>query len=1145
MPERHFQKVLAANRGEIAIRIFRACYDLGLNTVAMYSKEDTLSLFRTKADEAYLIGEKNSPLGAYLDIGEIIDLARRRGVDAIHPGYGFLSENADFVRACEEAGIAFIGPKSDTMARMGDKLAAKQIAIGCGVPIVPGCTEPLRDGDEALEKAVSFGFPVILKAAGGGGGRGMRRCDTPEEVKPAFELVKSEAKKAFGNDDIFIEKFIVEPKHIEVQILGDQYGNVMHLGERDCSLQRRYQKVVEVAPAWSVPEGTREKLRADAVKIAKSVGYVSAGTVEFLVDAYGNHYFIEMNPRIQVEHTVTEMVTGIDLVRAQILIAEGYPLSCPDIGLTRQEDLHINGYAIQCRVTTEDPQNNFAPDNGRITMYRSGGGFGVRLDGGNAATGTVISPYYDSLLVKVTAWDNTFPGVCRRAARAIGEVHVRGVKTNIPFLSNILHHPTFLQGKCHTKFIDDSPELFDITDSRDRATRVLRYIANIQVNNPDAERAQYDTPRFPEARRQITPEMGLKHLLDTQGPEAVKQWVLDQKKLLITDTTMRDAHQSLLSTRMRTRDMVKGAEGTADILADAFSLEMWGGATFDTAYRFLHESPWERLDLLRAKIPNIPFQMLLRGSNLVGYASYPDNLVRSFIQEAARRGIDVFRVFDSLNWVPSMEVAMDEVLKQGKLCEATMCYTGDVSDPKRDKYTLQYYVDLAKELEKRGAHTLCIKDMSGLLKPYAAKKLISALKQEVGLPIHLHTHNTTGNQIATYLMAAEAGVDIVDTAMGPLSSLTSQPSMNSLQEALLGQERDPGFDPRRLQELSDYWADVRLRYKSFDNGLKGPVTDIYRYEIPGGQYTNLQPQVESLGLGHRFGEVKEMYKTVNDMLGDLVKVTPSSKMVGDLAIFMVQNDLTPENIVERGEGLSFPDSVVSYFKGMMGQPAWGFPQDLQRVVLKGQEPITCRPGDLLPPVDWDALEAEMKKFYPEKMPIDRSALLSYAMYPKVFEEYIRHRKEYGYIMRMGSHVFFNGMALGETNKINIEDGKTLVIRYLGLGDQNDDGTRNVQFELNGMRREVAVPDPAAKDTGKRVVMADPKDKSQVGASIPGMVSRVNVKPGDRVEPNQVLAVIEAMKMETSVVARMAGTVDQVTVKTGQAVQAGELLVTIQ
>ena len=1136
-------KVLVANRGEIAVRIFRACYDLGLHTVAIYSNEDTYSIFRTKADEAYLVGEKKSPLGAYLDIPGIISLARRRGVTAIHPGYGFLSENADFARACEANGILFVGPSADVLAKMGDKLSAKEIALECGVPTIPGCTEPLRDADDALEKAVSFGFPVILKAAAGGGGRGMRRCDRPEEVKTAYELVHSEAEKSFGCGDIFMEKFLVEPKHIEVQILADKYGNVYHLGERDCSLQRRYQKVVEFAPAWSAPHETVEALRRDAVKIAQHVGYVSAGTVEFLVDRDGSYYFIEMNPRIQVEHTVTEMITGVDIVRAQLLIAAGYPLSCPEIGLTKQEDVHFNGYAIQCRVTTEDPSNNFAPDNGKVTAYHSPGGFGVRLDGGNVGVGTVISPYYDSLLVKVTSWDSTFAAACRKSARAINEVRVRGVKTNIPFVTNILAHPVFINGQCHTKFIDETPELFELMDSRDRATRVLRYISEIQVANPNAERHQYDIPRFPEAKEPLGP--GLKQLLDAEGPDAVKRWVLEQKKLLLTDTTMRDAHQSLLSTRMRTRDMVKGADGVADILRDCFSLEMWGGATFDVAYRFLHESPWERLRLLREKIPNIPFQMLLRGSNLVGYASYPDNLVRSFIQEAARRGIDVFRVFDSLNWVPSMEVAMDEVLKQGKLCEATMCYTGDVSDPKRDKYTLQYYVDLAKELEKRGAHTLCVKDMSGLLKPYAAKKLISALKQEVGLPIHLHTHNTTGNQIATYLMAAEAGVDIVDTAMGPLSSLTSQPSMNSLQEALLGQERDPGFDPRRLQELSDYWADVRLRYKSFDNGLKGPVTDIYRYEIPGGQYTNLQPQVESLGLGHRFSEVKEMYKTVNDMLGDPVKVTPSSKMVGDLAIFMVQNDLTPENIVERGEGLSFPDSVVSYFKGMMGQPAWGFPQDLQRVVLKGEKPITCRPGDLLPPVDWDALEAEMRKFYPEKTPIDRSALLSFAMYPKVFEEYIRHRKEYGYIMRMGSHVFFNGMALGETNKINIEDGKTLVIRYLGLGDQNDDGTRNVQFELNGMRREVAVPDPAAKDTGKRVVMADPKDKSQVGASIPGMVSRVSVKPGDRVEPNQVLAVIEAMKMETSVVARMAGTVDQVLVKQGQAVQAGELLVTIQ
>ena len=1143
MAEHNFNKVLAANRGEIAIRIFRACYDLGLHTVAMYSNEDTFSLFRTRADEAYLIGENQSPLGAYLDIPGIIDLARRRNVDAIHPGYGFLSENADFARACEEAGIKFIGPPSHILAQMGDKLAAKATAIAAGVPIIPGSTEPLKDADEALEKAISYGFPIILKAAAGGGGRGMRRCDMPEEVKPAFELVKSEAKKAFGNDDIFIEKFLVEPKHIEVQILADEHGNVMHLGERDCSLQRRYQKVVEYAPAWSVPEATREALRADAVKIAKSVGYVNAGTVEFLVDKNGNHYFIEMNPRIQVEHTVTEMVTGIDLVRAQILIAEGYPLSTPAIGLSKQEDLHINGYSIQCRVTTEDPTNNFAPDTGKITAYRSGGGYGVRLDGGNAGAGTVISPYYDSLLVKVTTWDNTFEGVCRRARRAISEEHVRGVKTNIPFITNILTHPKFRAGQCHTKFIDETPELFEIENSRDRATKVLKYIAQIQVNNPDTERHQYDTPRFPSFNPNQPPKPGLKQILDKEGPEAVKRWVLDQKKLLITDTTMRDAHQSLLSTRMRTRDMVKGAEGTAEILADCFSLEMWGGATFDVAYRFLHESPWERLDLLRQKIPNIPFQMLLRGSNTVGYTNYPDNLVRAFVKESARSGIDVFRIFDSLNWLPGMEVAMDEVLNQNKLCEATICYTGDIMDPKRDKYTLDYYVKLAKELEHRGAHTLCIKDMSGLLKPYAAKKLVTALKQEIGLPIHLHTHDTTGNQVAAYLLAAEAGVDIVDCAVASMSSLTSQPSMNAVVAALEGNERATGLDLQRLQELDNYWSDVRLRYETFDEGLKNPTTDIYRYEIPGGQYTNLKPQVTSLGLGHRFDEVKEMYKTVNDMLGDLVKVTPSSKMVGDLAIFMVQNDLTPENIIEKGRSLSFPDSVVSYFKGMMGQPAWGFqPEGLQEVVLKGEKPITCRPGELLPPVDFDAARRELSKFDPN--PSDR-AVISWCIYPKVVEEYCRHRKEYGYIMRMGSHVFFNGMALGETNKINIEDGKTLVIKYLGLGDLNEDGTRTVQFELNGTRREVAVPDPHATVSVKPVTMADPEDKSQVGASIPGLVSKINVKAGDTVEENQVLAVIEAMKMETSVVARMAGTVDQVLISEGSNVKAGELLITIK
>jgi len=1142
MAERQFQKVLVANRGEIAIRVFRACNELELHTVAMYSNEDTLSLFRIKADEAYLIGENKSPLGAYLDIPAIIGLAKRRGVDAIHPGYGFLSENADFARACEEAGIKFIGPSPEVLDQMGDKLNAKALANRCGVPTIPGCEEPLKDGDEALEKATSFGFPVILKAAAGGGGRGMRRCNAPEEVKPAFELVKSEAKKAFGNDDIFIEKFLVEPKHIEVQILADEHGNVVHLGERDCSLQRRYQKVVEYAPAFSVDPKVLERLHADAVKIAKTVGYTNAGTVEFLVDKEGNHYFIEMNPRIQVEHTVTEMVTGVDIVRAQILIANGRPLSDPLIGISGQNDIKMNGYAIQCRVTTEDPANSFAPDCGKITSFSTGGGFGVRLDSGCAGAGTVISPYYDSLLVKVTSWDKTFEGACRRSVNAINEVHVRGVKTNIPFITNILHHSMFHEGKCHTKFIDDTPILFDLNLSRDRATRVLKYIAKIQVDNPNVERKQYNIPRFPVVDYPAAP--GLKQMLDKEGPEAVSKWVMQQKKLLITDTTMRDAHQSLLSTRVRTRDMAKGAEGTAAILSDCFSLEMWGGATFDVAYRYLHESPWERLDLLREQIPNIPFQMLLRGANAVGYANYPDNLIREFVREAAVSGIDVFRIFDSLNWIPGMEIAMDEVLKQGKICEATICYTGDVLDDSRDKYTLQYYVDMAKELERRGAHMIAIKDMSGLLKPYAAKKLVTALKNEIDVPIHLHTHDISGNQIAALLLAAEAGVDIVDTAISSMSSLTSQPSMNAVVAALQNTERDTGLNLDELQKLTNYWADVRLRYENFDGGLKSPVTDIYKYEIPGGQYTNLQPQVVSLGLGQRFEEVKGMYAEVNKMVGDIVKVTPSSKMVGDLAIFMVQNDLTPENIVERGEALTFPDSVVSYFKGMMGQPTWGFPEDLQRVVLKGEEPLTCRPGEMLPPVDFDKIREEMEEFMNGEI-INRRAMLSYCLYPKVYKEYRAHRKEYGYIMRMGSHVFFNGMALGETNKINIEDGKTLVIKYLGLGDLNEDGTRNVNFELNGMRREVAVPDKSAVASIKQAVLADPEDKSQIGASIPGAVTKVEIKPGDKVRENQVIAVVEAMKMETSVVARMDGTVDEVFVKPGQTVVAGELLATIK
>jgi len=1134
------KKVLVANRGEIAIRVFRACYDLGINTVAVYSKEDENSLFRTKADEAYLIGENKSPLGAYLDMDAMIQIAKRHDVDAIHPGYGFLSENAEFARRCEANGIQFIGPPSQVLGMMGDKLSAKEIAKRCHAAVIPGSEKPLKNVEEAIQKAELYKYPVILKASAGGGGRGMRRCNSAKEVRSSFDLVRGEAKKAFDSEDIFLEKYLEEPKHIEVQILADHYGHVVHLYERDCSLQRRYQKVVEFTPAFTLTEEKRKVICDDAVKIAQEVGYVNAGTVEFLVDKNGDHYFIEMNPRIQVEHTVTEMVTGVDLVRAQILIAGGEALTAPDIGIGSQEDIVCRGYSIQCRVTTENPKNNFAPDTGKITAYRSGGGFGVRLDGGNTYSGAEVSPYYDSLLVKITTHDNTFSGACRKALRMLHETSVRGLKTNIGFIGNILNHPKFLEGTCHTKFIDETPELFKFDDPKDRATKMLNFIGDIIINDPDAGKVMYDIPRFPKVSGQ--PLNGVKQILDQLGPEAVKAWVLQQKKLLITDTTLRDAHQSLLATRLRTRDMVKCAEATAEILNDAFSLEMWGGATFDVSYRFLHESPWERLALLRERIQGIPFQMLLRGANAVGYTNYPDNLIREFIKEAAKSGIDVFRIFDSLNWIPGMEIAIDEVLKVNKIAEGTICYTGDISNPKEDKWTLNYYVDMAKKLEKLGAHILCIKDMSGLLKPYAAGKLVKTLKQEVGLPIHLHTHDTSGNQIAALLMAAEAGVDIVDVAISSMASNTSQPALNSLAAALEGQERDTGLDSGRLQELTEYWSDVRLRYKDFEGGITHPETDIYRYEIPGGQYTNLKPQVESLGLGNRFDDVKEMYKTVNDMLGGIVKVTPSSKMVGDLAIFMVQNDLTPENIVERGRTITFPDSAVSYFKGMMGQPSWGFPEELQKVVLKGEEPITGRPGEILEPVDFEAVRIHLQQYMEEP---DWQTVISWCFYPKVVEEYLKKRHEYGYITRLGSHVFFHGLAEGETNRVNIEDGKTLVIKYLGKGDLNADGTRNVMFELNGIRRYTTIQDKSVTVVTNLVQMADVNDLSQVSSSIPGMVAKLQVKQGDQVKKNQTLMIVEAMKMETNIAANMEGTVGEILVNEGAVIKAGELLMKLE
>ena len=1137
---RKIEKVLVANRGEIAIRVFRACNDLGIRTVAIYSQEDSLNLFRTKADEAYLVGENKSPLGAYLDIESIIRLAKEKGVDAIHPGYGFLSENANFARACEENDIIFIGPPSHILEKMGDKLNAKEIARKCNVPTIPGTEHPLSSVEEALERALEYKYPVILKAAAGGGGRGMRRVNTPEELKVAFPLVESEAKKSFGSGDIFMEKYLVEPRHIEIQILADKHGNVYHLYERDCSLQRRYQKVIEIAPAVSLAQHVKEALYRDAVALAESVDYVNAGTFEFLVDKDNNHYFIEVNPRIQVEHTITEVITGIDIVQTQIMVAQGHKFTDPEIDIPSQESIRINGVAIQCRVTTEDPKNNFAPDVGTISVYRSGGGNGVRLDAGNAFAGAKISPYYDSLLVKLTTFDRTYAGARRKALRSINEMRIRGVKSNVQFLSNILAHPKFIEADLNTTFIDDTPELYDFADPKDRASKVLHFIGDVLVNGKQGEK--------PENLRIVIPKTdmqapgGLKQLLDQNGPDAIKTFCQDSNKTLLADTTLRDAHQSLLATRLRTRDMVTVADYVNNTMSDLFALEMWGGATFDVAYRFLHESPWERLEVLREKIPNIPFMMLFRGANSVGYTNYPDNLNREFIRQAAKSGIDVFRIFDSLNWMPNVELSIEEVLKQNKVAEGYICYTGDISDPAKDKYDLKYYVNLAKEMEKRGVHILGIKDMAGLLKPYAAQKLVSTLKQEVGLPIHLHLHDTSGNGVATSLKAVEAGVDILDTAIASLSSLTSQPSMNSIVCALEGTQWDTGFSDDALLPLSNYWAGVRKLYRGFESDLTYPTTDIYKYEIPGGQYSNLQSQVESLGLGNRFQEVKENYKMANEILGDIVKVTPSSKMVGDMAIFMTQNGLNDQNIVAEAEKLAFPDSVVSYFEGMMGQPEGGFPPALQKAVLKGKTPITDRPGAMLAPIDFDAVKTEMASFCENPSMQD---VLSYCLYPKVFTNYCKHTAEFSALSAMDTQTFFYGLTPGEATQVQIEDGKTLFIKLISIGDLDDSHHVNIVFELNGIRREISVRDKSLGADALTTRLADPGNAFEIGASIPGLVNRVMVKPGQTVKANDVLAIIEAMKMETTVSARVDGKVSEVFATEGQKVKAGELLIVME
>lgn len=1139
-----FKRILVANRGEIAIRIFRACKELGIRSVAIYTEEDKTALFRTKADESYQIGKGKGPIEAYLDMDAIISLAKKKAVDAIHPGYGFLAENAEFAERCKKAGITFIGPTSEMINALGDKIQSKIVAKKAKVPTIAGVEKPIQNDKEAIEFAKKAGYPVMIKASAGGGGRGMRIVRTESELIEAYHNASSEAKKAFGVADVFIEKYLENPKHIEVQILGDNYGNIVHLFERDCSIQRRHQKVIEFTPAISLSDEKRKEICDDALKIARQVGYANAGTVEFLVDKDNNHYFIEMNPRIQVEHTITEVVTGYDIVQSQILIAQGYSLDSQEIGINSQDDISQRGYAIQCRVTTEDPTNDFAPDTGRLDVYRSGSGFGIRLDGGNGFTGSIISPYYDSLLVKVTANSRTFNDAIRKATRSLKELMISGVKTNVDFLINVLNSETFKEGKCDTNFIANNPQLFDITAKNDKELKVLNYLGNIIVNETGGKKPDFNVPVVPKVVRPKN-QRGTKQIFEEQGADGLVKWIKEQNKLLITDTTMRDAHQSLLATRVRTKDMVKIAKATSVYAGDLFSLEMWGGATFDVAYRFLYESPWRRLEELRAKIPNILFQMLIRGSNSVGYKNYPDNVNEEFIKEASKCGIDIFRIFDSLNWMEGMRPSIEEVRKNGKIAEACICYTGDILDEKRDKYNLKYYVDMAKEIEKAGSHILGIKDMSGLLKPYAAKKLISALKNEISIPIHLHTHDTSGNGVATILMAAEAGVDIVDTALNSMSGLTSQPALNSVVAALENTERETKINLDKTEELSKYWEVVRPVYSKFESDLKSGTTEVYKYEIPGGQYSNLRPQVESFGLGHRFNEVKEMFKTVNEMVGDIVKVTPSSKMVGDFAIFMVQNNLTPENILEKGKDLTYPDSVVSYFKGMMGQPMGGFPKDIQKIVLKGEEPITVRPGTLLPSVDFDEIIKDLSKRH--SIEANMQDALSYALYGKVFDDYMEHYKTYSDLSNLGSDVFFYGLAEGETAEIERKVGKTMVTKLIEIGKMDKEGNRTLAFEINGDRREIKVFD---KKSGKSEIveftkMADTNNDSEIGSAIPGTIAKILVNVGDEVEENQTLMIVEAMKMETNIIAKKSGKVKEILVQEKKQVKTGELLIVIE
>lgn len=1145
---KQIKKLLVANRGEIAIRIFRAAAELNISTVAIYSNEDKSSLHRYKADESYLVGSDLGPAESYLNIERIIDVAKRAGVDAIHPGYGFLSENEQFARRCAEENIKFIGPHLEHLDMFGDKVKARTTAIKADLPVIPGTDGPIESFEAAKQFAQEAGFPLMIKATSGGGGKGMRIVREESELEDAFHRAKSEAEKSFGNSEVYIERYIDNPKHIEVQVIGDELGNIIHLYERDCSVQRRHQKVVEVAPSVGLSNSLRERICEAAIQLMENIKYVNAGTVEFLVSG-DEFFFIEVNPRVQVEHTITEMITGIDIVKTQILVADGESLFGDRIAMPKQQDIQTLGYAIQCRITTEDPLNDFMPDSGTIIAYRSSGGFGVRLDAGDGFQGAEISPYYDSLLVKLSTHAVSFKQAEEKMERSLREMRIRGVKTNIPFLINVMRNNKFRSGDYTTKFIEETPELFDIAPTLDRGTKTLEYICNVTINGfPNVEqrpKPDYESTSIPRVSQERVNQLsGTKQILDEQGPKGLSDWVRAQEDVLITDTTFRDAHQSLLATRVRTKDMMNIASKTAEVFKDSFSLEMWGGATFDVAYNFLKENPWERLERLRKAIPNVLFQMLLRASNAVGYKNYPDNLIKKFVHESANAGVDVFRIFDSLNWVDQMKIANEAVQEAGKISEGAICYTGDILNVERSNiYTLDYYVKMAKELESEGFHILAIKDMAGLLKPKAANELIGELRAAVNLPIHLHTHDTSGNGLLTYKQAIDAGVDIIDTAVASMSGLTSQPSANSLYYALNGFPRNLRTDIEGLEELSHYWATVRPYYADFESDIKSPNTEIYQHEMPGGQYSNLSQQAKSLGLGERFDEVKDMYRRVNFLFGDIVKVTPSSKVVGDMALYMVQNDLDESSVLSDGYKLDFPESVVSFFKGEIGQPVNGFNQKLQEVILKGQQPLTERPGEYLEPVNFDEIREELAD--KQQGEVTEQDVISYVLYPKVYNQYIQTKEQYGDLSLLDTPTFLFGMRNGETVEIEIDTGKRLIIKLETISEPDENGNRTIYYAMNGQARRIYIKDENVKTNANVKPKADKTNPSHIGAQMPGSVTEVKVATGDEVKANQPLLITEAMKMEITIQAPFDGVIKQVTVVSGDAIATGDLLIEIE